>query len=270
MRREARTDATSEFFEGLAAQRRIIGALLMREIHTRYGRENIGFLWIVGEPMLFTFGVIGMWSFAPGSHDKHGVALATFLLTGYMPLLLFRHVNGRALSAVRANSSLLYHRRISSLDILLSRFLVEIAGTLLAFSLGCFILNAVGLMNPPYDLLLLIGGWFYAAWFCSSLGLIAGALSEFSELTEKFYNPLSYLMIPISGCFFMASWIPPQYRDLILWFPPVNYTEMIRGACLGPSVDVYYYPLYLTAVCLVMTFTGLILLKLSRKHIKFT
>lgn len=38
-------------------QVRVIGALLMREIHTRYGRESIGHLWVIGEPMLFCVGV---------------------------------------------------------------------------------------------------------------------------------------------------------------------------------------------------------------------
>jgi ABC-2 type transport system permease protein/capsular polysaccharide transport system permease protein len=33
-------------------QRRVIGALLMREVITRFGRHNIGFLWLFVEPMI--------------------------------------------------------------------------------------------------------------------------------------------------------------------------------------------------------------------------
>jgi capsular polysaccharide transport system permease protein len=270
MRRNALPGIRSQYLEGLATQRRIIGALLMREMQTRYGRENIGFLWFICEPLLFTFGVIGMWSLLPGGSDKHGIALATFLITGYMPLLLFRHINGRALAGVRSNSSLLYHRRITALDILLSRFLLEIAGALIAFVFGCSLLNILGFMLPPHDMTLLLLGWFYAVWFCCGLGLIIGALSEYSEVTEKIYSPMSYLMIPISGCFFMAAWAPAEYRWYLLLFPPVNYTEMIRGAWLGPSVLVYYDVLYLTEVCLVMTFVGLLLLSVTRKYVVFT
>ena len=43
-------------FRLFGLQIKVIGALLMREIHTRYGRENIGHLWVIGEPMLFCTG----------------------------------------------------------------------------------------------------------------------------------------------------------------------------------------------------------------------
>ncbi|OSI13639.1 sugar ABC transporter permease, partial [Neisseria dumasiana] len=42
------------FWESLAIQKRVVGALLMREIITRYGRNNIGFLWLFVEPLLMT------------------------------------------------------------------------------------------------------------------------------------------------------------------------------------------------------------------------
>jgi ABC-type polysaccharide/polyol phosphate export permease len=41
---------------------RVIGALLMREILTRYGRHNIGFMWLFVEPMMFTLGVLALWT----------------------------------------------------------------------------------------------------------------------------------------------------------------------------------------------------------------
>jgi ABC-type polysaccharide/polyol phosphate export permease len=34
----------------------VLGALLIRELLTRYGRHNIGFLWLFVEPMIFTLG----------------------------------------------------------------------------------------------------------------------------------------------------------------------------------------------------------------------
>ena len=43
--------------EGLRIQARVIGALMMREVHTRYGRENIGYLWLILEPMFLATAV---------------------------------------------------------------------------------------------------------------------------------------------------------------------------------------------------------------------
>ena len=51
------------FKQSLAIQGRVINALLMREIITRYGRQNVGFLWLFIEPLLMTFFIVMMWKF---------------------------------------------------------------------------------------------------------------------------------------------------------------------------------------------------------------
>jgi hypothetical protein len=42
-----------EFLKSLAIQRRVIGALIMRETYTRYGRDDFGFAWMFGEFLVF-------------------------------------------------------------------------------------------------------------------------------------------------------------------------------------------------------------------------
>ena len=39
-------DESPSLLHSLRVQRRVIGALFMREALTRYGRHNIGFLWL--------------------------------------------------------------------------------------------------------------------------------------------------------------------------------------------------------------------------------
>ena len=56
------TESTPSLLHCLGIQRRVLHALLMREIITRFGREKLGVLWLVGEPMLFTLGVATMWT----------------------------------------------------------------------------------------------------------------------------------------------------------------------------------------------------------------
>jgi capsular polysaccharide transport system permease protein len=42
----------SSFWRGLVIQWRVVGALIIREIYTRFGRESLGFAWIVAEPLV--------------------------------------------------------------------------------------------------------------------------------------------------------------------------------------------------------------------------
>ena len=57
------------FLRSFAVHMRVIGALVLRELHVRYGRENIGYLWMIGEPMLLA-SVIGSIHAANG-HGGH-------------------------------------------------------------------------------------------------------------------------------------------------------------------------------------------------------
>jgi len=41
---------------------RIIGALMMRETSTRFGREGIGFAWLILEPLIFCLAVLALWT----------------------------------------------------------------------------------------------------------------------------------------------------------------------------------------------------------------
>src|SRR5579884_2661625 len=70
-------------------QRRVISALMMRELITRFGRENIGFLWIMVEPLLFAVFVGILWSFMKGP-EEHGIGIVAFVASGYIPLVMFR------------------------------------------------------------------------------------------------------------------------------------------------------------------------------------
>jgi len=257
-----------ELREGVLAQARIVLALTMREIHVRYARENIGFLWIVGEPILFCFGVIAIRSFLPFfPREQHGMSLVGFVMTGYMPFLLFRHMMSRGIHCVRDNHNVLYHRRIRIIDLFLARMILEAAGTIIAFAGGCALFTATGLMEPPQDLLLLYAGWAYAIWFCAALAIAVGAASEISTLVERLYNPFSYLSLPVSGAFYMVNWLPTEWQNYALWIPLVHFFEMIRGGYFGEAVTARYDIGYITAVCLGLTIAALALVSYIRKRV---
>ena len=84
---------------GLRIQARVIGALILRELHTRYGRENIGYLWVIGEPMLLAT-VITLIHLNQPTHYASDIAPATFGEIGYTLFSIFRNTFNRAVGAV--------------------------------------------------------------------------------------------------------------------------------------------------------------------------
>lgn len=251
----------------VAEQSRVVGALMMREIYTRFGRDNIGFLWIIVEPMMFCMGVVGLWHIIKhAGHEE--VAITPFVITGYMPLLLFRHITAKLMRCMQANGSLLYHRQVKIISLYMARMLVEFLGTSAAFMTVMILFYAVDMVDLPENPSLMIGGWILYAWFSCSFALVVGAIAERSELVEKIWGPVSYLSIPVSGTFYMLYWMPDSFRSVLEWAPQANGVEMIRGGYYGSGVPTYYDPIYLSYICAILTVIGLYLLSGARKHVE--
>jgi capsular polysaccharide transport system permease protein len=245
----------------------IIWALILRELATRYGRDNIGFIWLFGEPLLFFGFVLTMWSIIKPPYE-HGIRLAPFLMTGYIPILMMRHMIGHTLMCVRANAGLLYHRRITIQHLFFSRLALEFIGVTLAFFVVFVVLAVYGVVPIPENVGLVYAGWFLLGWVTFGISLIIGALSELVEMMEKLVSALTYILVPISGMFFMAAWIPDQYRPVALLVPFLNCIEMIRGGFFGDFVTTYYSVAYVVAWGACTTFLGLILLTFLRSRVE--
>ena len=251
---------------GWRIQRRVVSALMMRELITRFGRENIGFLWIMAEPLLFAVLVGFLWTFIKGSQE-HGIGVVAFVASGYIPLVMFRSTVSRAVRAFSANSSLLYHRQVTLLDLVLVRFIVELIGSMMAYVAIAVILMMLGLFPVPADLGYLLFGWALYGFFTLSVALILAPLSEVSETIEKFLPVTTYLMVPFSGTFNLTSWLAPGVRDVMLYSPPVSGMELMRYGIWGDKITPYYAISYSIITSLVLMLIGLALCRKIRKVI---
>lgn len=245
----------------IRVQRRVIGAMVMREILTRYGRHNIGFLWLFAEPMLFTLGVAALWMFV-GLHHSSSIPIVAFALTGYSSVLLWRNMPSRCVGAVSPNLSLMHHRNVRVIDIYAARLLLEMAGATASFILLGLVFYAAGSLAPPEDVLTIIGGWLLLAWFGASLGMVVGALSEISELVDKFWHPMAYLLFPLSGAAFVVDALPERLRDGVLLVPMVHGAEMVRDGYFGSVIKAHYDVQYLALWCCALSLFGLALVRI--------
>jgi ABC-2 type transport system permease protein/capsular polysaccharide transport system permease protein len=85
-----------------------------------------------------------------------------------------------------------------------------------------------------------------------------------TELVEKLWHPLSYLVFPLSGSAFMVDALPRDVQDLALYLPMVDGVEMVRDGYFGSYAHAHYDAGYLVAVSLILSLLGLSLLMLSR------
>ncbi|WP_131196980.1 ABC transporter permease [Lichenihabitans psoromatis] len=227
----------------LAVQRRVLVALMIRQLMTKYGRSNIGFLWLVLEPMILCSGVLVVRSLISGG-EENGVPLISLLVTGYIPLTLWRHLSSAGTFFLRRNGSMLYHRDITLLDCAFAHFFLELGGCTIAFLIVYWSLFTMHLIEPIYDIGLMVSGWLLMGTLAFGLMVTFGVLTEFYEASERFIQPFQYLFLPICGFFYMVSWLPDYAQELAWYVPTVHCYEMIRGGLFGPSVETHFTPWY--------------------------
>jgi len=248
-------------------QSRVIWALFLREILTRYGRHNIGFLWLFAEPMLFTIGVTLMWIAIDATHGSD-LPITAFAISGYSTVLIWRNMSGRCVSAIHPNAALLYHRHVKVLSIFLSRILVEAGGATLSFVILTLLFSYMEWMDLPEDVLTVALGWLMLIWFGAALAIFLGALSEFSELVERLWHPISYFLLPVSGAAYLVDSLPLEAQRIILLLPLAHGTELVREGFFGSKITAHYDVAYFASINLVLTLVGLILTAyVSRKVI---
>jgi capsular polysaccharide transport system permease protein len=260
-------NASATLLRSFKLQNRVLHALLLREVITRFGRDNLGVLWLVAEPMIFTLGVTALWTAAGLNHGSN-LPIVAFAVTGYSSVLLWRNCASHCSMAIESNKGLLYHRNVRVIDVFLTRILLEIGGATGSFIVLAAIFIWIGWMPLPVDILKVVFGWVMLAWFGTALALLIGAGTAFSPIVERLWPPASYLLFPLSGAAFMVDWLAPALQDAVLLLPMVHGIELLREGYFGNTVRTHYDVGYMAVSCLVLSLAGLYVVREAGRRIE--
>jgi capsular polysaccharide transport system permease protein len=253
---------------GFRLQLRVIHALLLREMQTRFGRNQLGFLWLFLEPLLLAGAIATMkWAMGAG-HGYPGIPIFVFTLVGYLPYFTFRAIIARAPGTLQANMTLLYHSQIKLLDVVLARHALELAAVITVMAL-IVVGVAIWADMPPNNVPMLMVGLVLLFLYAHGLGLCAAALSASSEVAEKLIHPLVYLSLPLSGALVALDSMPPYIRNILLWNPQANMHEMIRDGFFGNLMRTYYDIPYTMFWVAFFNLLGLAALRAVRPKLEF-
>lgn len=257
----------TSLWESLIIQKRVIGALLMREIITRYGRNNIGFLWLFVEPLLMTLFIVLMWQFARA--DQYSTLnIVAFVLTGYPMAMMWRNASNRAIGAISGNASLLYHRNVRVLDTIFARMLLEVAGATIAQISIMVLFIVLDWMEPPSDVFYMLAAWLLMAFFAFGLGLVICSIAFSFDAFGKLWGTFSFILLPLSGAFFFVHSLPQPVQEYALMVPMVHGTEMFRQGYFG-STAVTYENIWFILICdLALLLLGLALVNNFSKGVE--
>lgn len=252
------------FTSGLRIQYNVIRALILRETITRWGRKNIGFLWLFAEPLVFVLVIVAVFTSIRGAGfgiAHNGISLIAFILTGYCLMMTWRNAVSKGSDAVSASAALLHHRNVKPIDLYLSRLILEFVGVSAAFFGLLILFSVLGLIPWPKDVLRMMLAWLLMLWFALGFGLFFGTLMALSDIFAFIWRGINVALFFLSGVFFFVAWLPPYAQEIILWVPMVHGTEMLRHGYFGDAVPTFENPWYLIGWNLALTFLGLLVIR---------
>jgi len=259
--------ARTRWIYALRIQSRVITALMLREMKTRYGRQRLGYLWAIIEPIMFVVVLAAIFSIR-GRGEAWDMPLVPFLVTGIIPYIMFRDLMGVGLQAVRSNQPLLTFPQISLFDLLFARALLETATHFLVFViLVVVITNLISPLRIDEPLLILV--WMIlTALIGFGAGLGLGALAAVFRTVEQLAPTLiSRPLFFISGVFFTVDMIPEGVRDIALLNPLLHLIELLRSAFFVGYDSIYASKVYAVFFVLSVLSLGLLTLSALRKQI---
>jgi len=253
---------------GFRQQARIVNALFLREMQTRFGRNQLGFLWLFIEPLMLASAIAAFKWFTDAGAHYPGVPIFVFALVGYLPYFTFRAIVARAPGTLKSNMTLLFHSRIKLLDVVMARHALEAAAVFTVMTLIVIGVLIWGDIMPTSTAQLALG-LVLLFGFSNGLGLMAAAAAAVSVFAERMIQPLVYLSLPFSGALIALHSLDPALREVLTWNPQANIHELVRHGFFGDLIPSYYSIGYICFWVGVLNLIGLAALRAVRPRLEF-
>lgn len=240
-------------------QCRVVGALILREIHSQFGGTTLGYIWAVFQAGI---SIAVFWAFREllGFHAPHGMGNAIFLLCGFIPWNLFNQTVTRCLHAVDANRALLTFPQVTELDLMVGRLIV-VWGTQLVCA-GIILAFAIIVMDQPFELRhpwTLVATIFFAPLLGFGVGMVFASLARLWSTLERLIPLLMRVLFFASGIFYLVSGLPARFSRPLLYNPLAQIIEWQRYGFTASTASPMFNIGYIVAWCVLSLFFGFLL-----------
>lgn len=219
---------------------RVIAALILREMATRYGRSPGGYLWAFLEPL----GGIIILSYAFAlliRTPSLGTSFILFFAAAYLPLQVYATVTRTTQNALTFSKALLHYPVVSWIDAVVARFVLNgLTTSLVTYILLALILIFTG-TRSVLDFVPLVQAVGLALLVGLGLGVFNCVMFGFFPLLERVWQIGTRPLFLASGIFYIYEDLPKLAQD-ILWFNPLMHiTGLMRT-----GVFTTYHPEYIS------------------------
>ncbi|MBD8906888.1 ABC transporter permease [Methylorubrum zatmanii] len=222
---------------------RVLNALMLRDMRSRFGGNYWGYLVQVLWPCAHLAIVVGAMTFR-GVKAPMGDSAMLFVASGALPALAFQYISREVMKGFMIHRPLTYFPQVKRFDTVVARILVEIVSSFMGLCLVCVVLLCFGVDPVPVDMTTAICGYLAAIGLGIGVGTInVGICSVFPGWAIG-YIVITLTVYLTSGVYFMACYMPQEVYYYMKWNPITQIIEWVR---LGydPTIPVQVDYLYI-------------------------
>lgn len=243
------------WLEAIKSQSRIIFALLLREMRTRFGETQLGFAWAIIEPISHLALIAIVFSATQIAQAPVGDSLLVYYFTGVVPYLLFSNTTFQLTYALVANDSLLQIPIITYVDVLIARACVEFFTQIAVAFVMVAAFVALGYNAIPRDFFGCFTGFTLIWLMASGIGILNAVIIHFVKSWDHIFPNFVRAMYFTSGIFLSPIVMPDWVRDIVAWNPLLQGIDWIRSSFFSS-----YEPPWLDRGYLVLWAVGALML----------
>jgi capsular polysaccharide transport system permease protein len=160
------------FVEGTRIHVRVILALILRDMRTRYGRSYWTYVVAIGWPLSHLAGIVIGFVVVSRALPLLGTDSVLYIATGALPYILFMYPARMAAQAIMAGRGVIFFPIVRPIDLMMARIILETLNACLVCIIFCGVLWMLDLDIIPEDVPKALTAVYATIFFGISMGLV--------------------------------------------------------------------------------------------------
>jgi capsular polysaccharide transport system permease protein len=241
------------------ASGRVILALMLREMSTRYGRSPGGYLWAFLEPIGAILVMAIGFSLLVRTPPL-GSSFILFFATGMLPFTLYQNLTLAVAGSIGFSKGLLKYPIVTWVDSMIARFTLNTLTSLLIIYIvitGILVVTQTRAIIEIGPILLAL---LLATFLGTGLGALNCALNGMIVPWPLIWSVITRPLFLASGILIMYEDLPEAAQNIIWYVPQIHIAGIMRSGFYPNYIPEYVSVPYVAGFSLVTLCLGLLLL----------
>lgn len=215
--------------EAIRASRRAIGAVILRDVRTRFFNHGLGYLVAISWPLAHILILLGFYTVL-GRFAPYGSSIELFFATALAPFMTWNYMSRFIMLSLVMNRTLLSFPAVKILDILFGRAALETLASIAMIALLVALALVAGIDPSPADIVEATGALGAALALGLGCGMLSAVIALLLPAWVTIYTLIVVAAYVCSGILFVPAALPASLGDTLAWLPTLHLVEWMRVA----------------------------------------